>query len=200
MKPWAILVLLSALLGAPCSSAFEGPTTPAEAMDACCAPLFGKWRGKGWVVQADGLRVDIDAEVEVRLSESGESALFVMIYAPLKAGEGQAVRKVALLTFVRDGWKVTKGDPIDEFKYTEYRFRYLWGGPFWGVRLRSGPFGQEWVEPHPAGGVVRYLFPNIETAWSLAGFCCSGGAEDQLVTYMLVTRVGPLGQEYWWSR
>jgi hypothetical protein len=200
VKRWPILVFLLAFLGMPCASASEGPTTPAQAMDACCAPLFGKWRGKGWIAQTDGRHVDIDAEIEVRLSESGESALFIMKYTPLEAGEGQAVEKVALLTFMRDGWMVTRDDPIEEFKFTPYRLRYLLGGPFWGVRFRSGPFGEGWVEPHPGGGIVRYLSPNTETAWSIAGFCCSNSDNDRLISYVLVTRVGPLGkQATWWA-
>lgn len=98
-------------------------------MDDSCAPLFEKWRGKGWILQPDGRRTDVDAQIEVILTESGEAALFVMDYTPSKAEDGGTVHKVALLTYWPDNWETN--DPIEDFKYTAYRFRYLWGGPFW---------------------------------------------------------------------
>lgn len=198
IKPWAVLfAAVVALLGGPAADATEGPTTPQGGIDACCAPLFGKWRGKGWITEADGRRVDIDAEIEVILSDSGESALFLTSYTPLDPSEGKTVRKVALLNYLVDGWWDVVSDPNlpEEFRFTPYRFRYLEGGPFWGAKFQFSPFHpRQWMEPHPSGGIVRYFSLTDEVAWTLAGYCCAGGEQDRLVSYVLVTRVGPLGK------
>lgn len=194
---------IAALLGSGQTAlATVGPETPAQAMDACCAPLFGKWRGKGWITRADGQRVDIDAEIEVMNSESGDSAIFIASYTPLESVEGKSTHRVALLTYVADGWKTTRDDPIAEVRYSSYRLRNLRGGPFWGARFVSGPGSPGfWVEPAlgPGGGVIRYVLSTAETTMTLAGFCCSGGDEDRLSTFVLVTRVGPLGKpaQFW---
>lgn len=196
----AVLAIAALLGSGQCAVATEDPQTPAQAMDACCAALFGKWRGKGWITRADGQRVDIDAEVEVTHSQSDASAFFLMSYTPLGIGLGKSTHRVALLTYLVDGWETTRDDPIEEVRYSSYRLRYLKGGPFWGVRFWSGPGSPGlWVEPHPGGGIVRYVLSTTETTLSLAGFCCSGGDEDRLSTFVLVTRVGPLGKpaQFW---
>lgn len=166
-------------------------------MEVCCAQLFGKWRGKGWITHADGHQVDVDVTIEVVRSQDGGSALFITNYAPLNPRDGTAWRRIAALNYIPGGYRARD---FGEFGYGSFRFRYVWGGPFWGVRLRAGPIiPSEWREPRPGNGVERFFFPDAETVWSLAGFCCSETDEDRLTTYFLVTRVGQLGELSYWS-
>lgn len=201
IRRWIVVfAAVAALLGGPGAGATTDPETPEGGIDACCAPLFGKWRGKGWVTAADGRRVDIDAEIDVVLSKSGESAWFITNYTPLDPAEGKSVRRVALLSYLVDGWQVTRDDPVEEFRFTSYRLRYLQGGPIWGAKFQFSPFNpRQWMEPHPGGGIVRYFALTDEVAWTLAGYCCAGDDQDRLVSYVLVTRVGPLGKpaQFW---
>ncbi len=183
---FAALVGASLAFGAAGALATEGPATPAEAMDRCCADLFGKWRGKGWMTAPVGGRIDMDVEIEMVRSADGGSATLIADYTPLRAGEGRHFRRIARLTY--------SGDWINQRPYT---FRYLWGGPFWGVRDFDVPtfVPIRWTEPAPGGGVIRYLTSSTETEWFFAGFCCSGEDSDRLSFYVLVTRVGAPGKK-----
>jgi hypothetical protein len=190
---YALTVLLLSA-GTPHSSATEDPATAAEAMNWCCAQLFGQWRGKAWQTRADGRRIDYDASIKVDLSADGEFATFIIDYSPLNAGQGQPVRKVAFLSYSTIG---PQNPPYPDAHYT---LRYLWGGPFWGVRdFLSPPFGPiTWTEQDSAGGTIRYIMATTGSEWSLAGFCCSDDDASRLYLYTLVTRVGPLGPRSPW--